>query len=224
MRHLILVHFNAKPIVEDYIQFTYSELTTGRFLGRGTFGVVQEVNVKLPPSREKQMKVAVKLFKGSNHPNAQLTEILKQFRNEIVISKRLEAHPNIVKFIGACLEYPNLCLVLEYLPLGDLLSWMRDSKKKLSKDLMFRFISDLVTGLSHIHRLGIIHRDCKSSNCLVASTDPRDSVTLKIGDFGLSRYMAKSTSPDAVLKASLQVGTIQWTGNFQKKKKRKSSE
>lgn len=158
-----------------------------------------------------QTKVAVKLFKGSAASSGNLTEILQQFRNEITLSKRLESHPNIVKFIGACLEYPNLCLVLEFMPHGDLLSWMRDAtqKSRMTKGLMVRFIEDLVAGLGHLHKLNIVHRDCKSSNCLVSSIDERALVNLKLGDFGLARYVAKS--PEQLLKNSLNMGTIQWT-------------
>jgi serine/threonine protein kinase len=207
----VALHFEAKPLLEDFMHFSFADLNTGRYLGRGTFGIVQEVSVRLTPNASSTTKVAVKLFKGATHGSMQLPELLRQFRNEIVLAKRLESHPNIVKFVGACLEYPNLCLVLEYLAQGDLLGYMRDSRNRLSKELLWHFAFDLATAMAHIHRLGIVHRDCKSSNCLVASIDPRDAVTLKLGDFGLSRYVAKTTGGDQVLRATMHVGTVQWT-------------
>lgn len=88
---------------------------------------------------------------------------------------------------------------------------MRDPRgnNKLSKGLMMRFVKDLVSALGYLHALGIVHRDIKTSNCLVASTEENGAVVnLKLADFGLSRYMQRVSSPQELLKATLNIGTM----------------
>lgn len=55
-------------------------------------------------------------------------------------------------------------------------------------------------GLMCIHRMGIVHRDLKSANCLLSN-----DWTVKICDFGLSKTMKGATIEDAVA-----AGTPEW--------------
>ena len=48
----------------------------------------------------------------------------------------------------------------------------------------------LIVGLRHLHACGVLHRDLKSDNALVASRDP---LVLKWGDFGVSVQLAVAT-------------------------------
>lgn len=58
----------------------------------------------------------------------------------------------------------------------------------------------ILSGLAHVHNLGIFHRDMKPENLLIDNTPfcdgshSRNIVTVKIADFGLAREM-KSRPP-----------------------------
>ena len=43
-------------------------------------------------------------------------------------------HPNIVLFLGACLVKPNLCLVMEYLPGGNLFDYIHAKENNTRRD------------------------------------------------------------------------------------------
>ena len=43
--------------------------------------------------------------------------LMDEFRREVHIMKRLK-HPNIVPFLGACTQPPNLAIVTQYMPRG----------------------------------------------------------------------------------------------------------
>ncbi len=53
------------------------------------------------------------------------------------------SHPNIVQFYGACLQYPHLAIVMEYLDLGSLDKILKFHAKKLNYDIVLKFALDI---------------------------------------------------------------------------------
>ncbi|CAA7055818.1 unnamed protein product [Microthlaspi erraticum] len=140
--------------------------------------------------------VAFKMFNQEN-----LTENMDDFFNEVSIHRSLR-HPNVVLFLGACTKPPQLSLVTEYMGKGSLYHLLHstDEIKKLSFKEKIKILFDICRGLMCIHRMGIVHRDLKSANCLLSK-----DWTVKICDFGLSKTMKGTTIKDTVA-----AGTPQW--------------
>lgn len=44
---------------------------------------------------------------------------LQEFKAEVNLMSKLK-HPNVVQFLGACADYPNLCIVTQFMPRGSL--------------------------------------------------------------------------------------------------------
>ncbi|KAL4283100.1 hypothetical protein GQ457_16G022560 [Hibiscus cannabinus] len=103
---------------------------------------------------------------------------------------------------GACTKPPQLSLVTEYMELGSLYFLIHSSgqKKRLSWRRRLKMLRDICRGLMGIHRMKVVHRDLKSSNCLV-----NKNWTVKICDFGLSRIMSSRPMSD-----SASAGTPEW--------------
>ncbi|MFN8052769.1 MAG: serine/threonine-protein kinase [Acidimicrobiales bacterium] len=72
-------------------------------------------------------------------------------------------------------------LVMDYVH-GPDLQHVIDADIALSPQVCADFASQLLAGVAHIHRLGIVHRDIKPSNVMVDVTDLRPQ--LKLADFG----------------------------------------
>ena len=47
--------------------------------------------------------------------------------------KLLGAHPNIVSLVGCCTLQEHKFLVIEYLPFGDLLQWLRHRRRSVRR-------------------------------------------------------------------------------------------
>ncbi|XP_066529730.1 atrial natriuretic peptide receptor 1 [Hoplias malabaricus] len=95
------------------------------------------------------------------------------------------------RFIGACIDAPNICILTEYCPRGSLQDLMEI--ESITLDWMFRYslINDIVKGMVFLHNSVIIsHGNLKSSNCLVDSR-----FVLKITDYGLASFH-KESNPD----------------------------
>ena len=56
----------------------------------------------------------------------------KDFLQEIGLMKSIGFHKNIVNLIGASTQMKPLCLVLEYMPYGDLLHYIRKKRTHVS--------------------------------------------------------------------------------------------
>ncbi|KAK6326391.1 hypothetical protein J4Q44_G00020360 [Coregonus suidteri] len=100
---------------------------------------------------------------------------------------------HLTRFIGACIDPPNICIITEYCPRGSLQDIMEN--ESITLDWMFRYslINDIVKGMAFLHNSVIVsHGNLKSSNCVV---DNR--FVLKITDYGLSSFRTESNKDDA---------------------------
>ena len=122
---------------------------------------------------------------------------IRDFHGEVAMLKTL-CHPNIVQFIGACCD--PICLITEYCHKGNLFDVLQNAPSSLEWSLVLKLATDAARGMAflHAHKPVIIHRDLKSLNLLVS-----DRWTLKVSDFGLSRFKAASVMTG-------QCGTYQW--------------
>nr|XP_009762656.1 PREDICTED: serine/threonine-protein kinase CTR1-like [Nicotiana sylvestris]XP_016484613.1 PREDICTED: serine/threonine-protein kinase CTR1-like [Nicotiana tabacum] len=120
---------------------------------------------------------------------------------QIEIMKRLR-HPNVLLFMGAIFSQEKPAIVTEFLPRGSLFKTLHRNNKPLDFSRRLRMALDVARGMNYLHRRNppIVHRDLKSSNLLVDK-----SWTVKVGDFGLSRFK------DATFLTSKSGrGTPQW--------------
>src|SRR3990167_5295875 len=59
--------------------------------------------------------------------------------------------------VGVCTNFPHLCLVLEYFPLGDLRRVL-NQKPPLPVNLLVKIALDVAQGIFYLHERKIIHR------------------------------------------------------------------
>ena len=141
-------------------------------------------------------------------PNAEREE--KKLSREVEILKRLPPHPNIVQLIDTFEMGDWFLLVLELVGGGDLYTVLtnREPARLQEREAAF-VVSQLVEGLSFLHSQGVIHRDMKLENVLVAGErrqKPLVFYTVKITDFGLSKAIGVGFS-----EAKSTVGTKPYT-------------
>lgn len=86
----------------------------------------------------------------------------------------------------------RLIIVLEYLPMGNLWSWMRQHRLNIGLALWLKWARQLAGALCAIHSVGLIHHDIKPHNILLS-----DVLDLMLSDFGNSCFVPESGSLDA---------------------------
>ncbi|KAI9124390.1 hypothetical protein K1719_004312 [Acacia pycnantha] len=177
---------------DDDLEISWSELILKEKIGTGSFGTVLRADWR-------GSDVAVKILKVQGFD----AERYEEFRKEVSLMKRLR-HPNIVLFMGAVFEQPNLSIVTEYLSRGSLFELLRmpDARLVLSGKRRLSMAYDVASGMNYLHQMRppIVHRDLKSPNLLVD-----DTYTVKVCDFGLSR-----TKANTFLSSKTAAGTPEW--------------
>ncbi|PKI93240.1 serine/threonine protein kinase [Actinomycetales bacterium SN12] len=119
-----------------------------------------------------------------------------RFIQEARAAARL-ADPHVVNVFDQGQDGELAYLVMEYLPGITLRELMRE-QKRLTITQTITIMDAILSGLAAAHGAGIVHRDVKPENVLLAE-DGR----IKIGDFGLARATTANTATGAQL-----LGTI----------------
>lgn len=155
------------------------------FLGRGTFGQVVKCQ-----SRSSNRVVAIKILK--NHPS-----YLRQGNVEIQILQTLsqqdtESH-NIVRAIECFQHKSHMCLVFELLE-QNLYEFLKSNKfRPLALREIRPIAQQVLTALSKLKTLGLIHADLKPENImLVCPSDGIMRYRVKVIDFGSACHSSKA--------------------------------
>jgi len=124
----------------------------------------------------------------------------QRFEREAKLMALLE-HPNCVSVIDYGLHEDKPFLIMD-LVRGTSLLEVLDKEGKLEPQRAADIIRQVLSGLSHAHELGIVHRDVKPANIMI-SDRPGMGQQVRILDFGLARLTESNTK----LTTGIVVGT-----------------
>jgi len=160
-------------------KIAYEDLQFVEHLGSGEFGQVFRGFLH-------GMEVAIKQLYWDD---TVLPETVVQDLTAEIESFRHLRHKRLVRFAGACLEIPNLCIVTEYCPGGSLHHLLHVRKLQLPALHGTNMCLQLADGILYLHSQDpvVVHRDLKSLNVVL---DLR--LNLKLCDFGLTQRMERT--------------------------------
>eukprot|EP00659_Diplonema_papillatum_P015537 gene15537-23709_t len=108
-------------------------------------------------------------------------------RNEVAVLAQLD-HPNITKFIESFEHANKIYIVMEYADGGDLATKIKKQKREVRKpfteEQILTYFIQVCLALKHLHKKHILHRDLKTMNVFLTSSD-----VVKLGDFGVSKQL-----------------------------------
>ncbi|KAK3882689.1 hypothetical protein Pcinc_012939 [Petrolisthes cinctipes] len=178
------------PIFRERWELNNDDVELRDKIGRGNFGDVYKARL-----RDSGLEVAVKTCRVTL-PDEQKKKFLQEGR----ILKQYD-HPNIVKFIGICVQKQPIMIVMELVPGGSLLSFVRNHKGQLAVKQMMGMCVDTASGMAYLESKNCIHRDLAARNCLVGHHN-----VVKISDFGMSRE-----EEEYIVSDGMKQIPIKWT-------------
>jgi serine/threonine protein kinase len=148
-----------------------------------------------------QRKVAVKILRSYYTDDPRLRS-LERFELEARAVAKLR-HPNIVQVFDFDTVEDQPYLVMEYIPgppLSKYLAALHSRGDRLGLPLISRLLTQIAAALQYAHDRGVIHRDVKPGNILLASHSipivPGETLPLDLEpvltDFGLVRFLNTS--------------------------------
>eukprot|EP00048_Salpingoeca_helianthica_P018159 m.241038 g.241038 ORF g.241038 m.241038 type:complete len:686 (-) comp23887_c0_seq1:36-2093(-) len=180
-------------------EIPFADVTLESKIGAGSFGTVYRARWHGP--------VAIKLLNLSNPTHAQLVA----FRNEVAVLRKTR-HTNVLLFIGACTELPNLAIVTRWCEGQSLFHHLHVEGTEFTMLHIMDMAKQTAEGMSYLHAKSIIHRDLKSGNILLLQAEKertaRTAPVVQIADFGLA--MVKGQWLDDAKCVCGPTGSVLW--------------
>ncbi len=116
----------------------------------------------------------------------------------------LSKHPNLLKVHGSFVQGPKLHIITPFLAAGSCLDIMKTAYPQgFEEVIVATILKQALQGLEYLHKNGLIHRDVKAGNLLVA-----EDGTVQLADFGVSNSLMEAGDRKGVRKTF--VGTPCW--------------
>ncbi len=177
------------------------ELTTGStFAGR--YQIIEELGkggmgkVYKAQDTEIKEKIALKLIKPEIAADKKTIE---RFRNELKYARKIR-HQNVCQMYDLNKEEGSYYITMEYVTGEDLKGLIR-RVKQIPIGTAIAIAKQVCEGLTEAHRLGVVHRDLKSSNIMIDKEGDA-----RIMDFGIAR----SITGKGLTGAGVMIGTPEY--------------
>ncbi len=189
---------------------TIGRYEIGSELGAGGFGAVYAA---YDPSLDRQVAVKLVLPKGPEAAEAQ-ARLLREAKSLAKLG-----HPHVVEIFDVGVQPAEagrgerVFIVMELLSGPTLKAWV--TKTKPAPEAIVRAFAEAADGLAAAHSVGVVHRDFKPANAMLAADG-----TVKVLDFGLAREDQtlssphEPTEPGRAMDSLTRTGTVMGTPRY----------
>jgi serine/threonine protein kinase len=155
-----------------------------RRVGAGGMGAVYVARHPRLPRR-----VALKVLSGGLGSDA---EFRARFEREAELAARVD-HPNVVSVYDRGVEDDQLWIAMQFVDGVDAHALLKRGPSVMTPSRAVFILSEAAKGLDCAHRRGLLHRDVKPANILVAE-DPDEGDQVLVTDFGIARAVDQTSA------------------------------
>eukprot|EP00058_Branchiostoma_floridae_P027008 XP_002612499.1 hypothetical protein BRAFLDRAFT_75379 [Branchiostoma floridae] len=166
----------------NYEELTFIDPGRNRHVNRRKYGSRMSRTSRTSRSSKSSGHTYADPFCSSFSNDLEMVELLHDKKKVNAAHHKMSKirHENLTPFVGACVDAPNICTVMELCTRGSLQDILHNDDIKLNWNFKSSFITDIVKGMDFLHRSALVsHGDLKSSNCVIDSR-----WMLKITDYG----------------------------------------
>ncbi len=147
--------FNPPDHVIENYSINFKDLTFGEIIRENASSTVYQGIYQFEP-------VTIKRYDLSNE------QTKYQFLKEATIMAAVPPS-YFVRLEGIVFEKNNYALVMESMPRGNLVQFLKKEGPKLTWKMRYQIAADISHGLERLHQFGILHRDLTSNNVLIGA-------------------------------------------------------
>ena len=178
---------------------TFAGYRVLRLLGSGGMGEVYLVQHPRLPRRE-----ALKVLR---HDLSSDTSFRERFIREADLASGLR-HPHIVGVHDRGEHEGQLWIAMDYIDGSDAAHLLEQKYPAgMPVDLVLPIVTAVASALDHAHKKGLLHRDVKPANIIIADLDG-DEPTVYLGDFGIARPLEDISG---ITTTNMTVGTVAYS-------------
>ncbi|KPI85379.1 putative protein kinase [Leptomonas seymouri] len=155
---------------------SFADFHLFKCIGRGAFGEVFVCKYRNDTSEA--LYALKRLRKADMIMKKQVVHVRSE---KDVLAEAAATNPWVVHLYRSFQDALYLYMVMEYMPGGDMISWLCD-KGIFDVDSTRFYIAELCAAVASVHDMGFVHRDIKPDNILFG-----DNGHIKLSDFGLSK-------------------------------------
>jgi serine/threonine protein kinase len=171
---------------------TFAGCRIDALAGQGGMGLVFRVT-QLDLGRTVALKVSAAELAGE-------PRFRERFQSESQLAASID-HPNVIPVYEAGESDGVLFLAMRHVPGTDLRA-VAEEAGGLEPERVVRIVEQVAAGLDAAHRTGLVHRDVKPHNVLLAEDDHA-----YLTDFGLSKH---ATAPGGLTRSGQFVGALDY--------------
>lgn len=150
-----------------------------KVIGRGAFG---EVFI----ARKDNELFAIKSLRKADMLKRKQVFHVRSERN--IMAAAAEGNPWVVQLLYSFEENEHLVMVMEYMPGGDLMTWLCNEEVFTADQTRF-YIAELCMAVNAVHEMQYVHRDIKPDNVMLDANGH-----IKLTDFGLCKSFADASA------------------------------
>ncbi|KAJ2569824.1 hypothetical protein GGH19_005252 [Coemansia sp. RSA 1807] len=165
-----------------------SDFTGWERIGRGGFGKVYKAQPRNTQMYGGRSTVAIKVVDKRALRDSAAEQRLA---TEVAVHETLD-HTHVVRLMESFEDDRYVYLVMEHCEHGDLWRYLRARRtgaaelSVLGESEARWVMRQIAQALAHLHSRGVLHRDLKLANIMLAQGDSYEPMSIRVGDFGLA--------------------------------------
>ena len=127
-----------------------------------------------------------------------------QFLEAAELMKQLK-HSNIIKIYGICRKEKPLCIIAEFMTVGNLQAYLRKVANVLEQSQVIDMGAQIASGMAYLESKNCIHRNLRAKNVLL--TESAQKLICKVANFSYARIISEN---NCVKTAASEKFPIKW--------------
>jgi len=131
-----------------------------------------------------------------------------EFLEVVEVMKQLK-HPNIIKLYGVCTQEKPMCMITEFMNVGNLQAYLKSKANCLKESQLIDMGAQVAAGMAYLESKSCVHRNLRAKNILLQLREGFiERIVCKVANFSFARIISDN---NCVKTAAQEKFPVKWT-------------